>query len=139
MSRIAKSNAEKAITGSQFKPELRPGTPVKPSGLSALASVEWDRLSQELADTGLQVTVAHRAPLTLAATIAADLKEAWAVIQRDGAYVQGKAGLQAHPATKRLDALRRDYVKVLGLLGLRAAVSGEKPGATDDLDEILNG
>lgn len=40
-------------------------------------------------------------------------------MQRAGAYVQSKAGLVAHPASKRLDALRRDYIKVLTMLGLR--------------------
>ena len=85
--------------------------------------------------------MAHRAPLTLAATIAADIKSDWAVIQAEGPYLTSRktGAVQAHPAVKRMDALRRDYIKVLGLLGLRAAVSGEKPGATDDLDEILNG
>jgi len=54
------------------------------------------------------------------------------VIERDGAYeVNKKTGTtQLHPASKRLDALRRDYVKVLSLLGLRAAVAvkGDEPG-----------
>jgi hypothetical protein len=94
---------------------------------------------QELQEAGLHITVAHRAPLTLAATIAADLSTDWAVIKKDGAYIQGRTGLVAHPAVKRMDALRRDYIKVLGLLGLRAAVSGEKPGEEDDLDAVLNG
>ncbi len=138
MSRIAKSNAEKAITGSQFKPELRPGTPAKPAGLSTRASREWDRLLQELQDAGLQITVAHRAPLTLAATIAADLFTDWEVIKKDGAYIQGRTGLSAHPAVRRMDALRRDYIKVLGLLGLHAAVSGEQPGE-ETLEDVLAG
>jgi hypothetical protein len=30
-------------------------------------------------------------------------------------------------------------MKGLSLLGLRAAVSGEKPGDDDDLDAVLNG
>src|SRR5437867_3929070 len=115
MGRPSKPNAEKAPTA-KAKPELCPGSPVKPAGLSESAAVEWDRLTEELAVAGIQVSVAHRAPLTLAATIAADIKEGWAVIQKDGAYIQAKAGLVAHPATKRIDALRRDYVKVLGML-----------------------
>jgi phage terminase small subunit len=139
MGRNALSNADKLITGSAPKPELRPGTPAKPIELSPRAALEWDRLSRELADAGLQITVAHRAPLTLAATIAADLFTDWEVIKKDGAYIQGRTGLAAHPAVKRMDALRRDYIKVLGLLGLRAAVSGEKPGEEDDLDAVLNG
>jgi hypothetical protein len=129
MARPTIPDASKALTGSKLGKSLKPGTPVKPAGLSARASVEWDRLFQELQDAGILVCVAHRAPLALAATIAADIASDWAEIQKVGAYVpSAKGGIQAHPAVKRMDALRRDYVKVLGLLGLRAAVSGEKPG-----------
>jgi phage terminase small subunit len=138
MSRLTKTNAMKDLTGSKSSPELWPGTPVKPTNLSARASIEYDRLSQELQEAGLQITVAHRAPLTLAATIAADLFTDWEVIKKDGAYIQGRTGLVAHPAVKRMDALRRDYIKVLGLLGLRAAVSGEKPGE-ETLEDVLAG
>jgi phage terminase small subunit len=121
--------------------DLTAGTPTKPSGLSPGAALEWDRLLTELADAGLQITAAHRAPLTLAATIAADIKSDWAVITAEGAYLTNRktGATTAHPATKRLDALRRDYIKVLGMLGLRAAVSGEKSGGTDELADILNG
>jgi len=139
MGRPAKSNAQKALAGSKFGPELRPGMPAKPASLSDRASREWDRLSAELAEADLQISVAHRAPLALAATIAADIAETWTVIQKDGASVAGKTGLQAHPAVKRMDALRRDYLKALSLLGLRAAVSGEKQTPGDSLEDILNG
>lgn len=119
--------------------ELQAGAPSKPSGLSPAAAVEWDRLLAELEAAGLLITVAHRAPLTLAATIAADIKEAYWWVRKDGAYIEtAKGGLISHPASKRIDALRRDYIKVLGMLGLRAAVSGDVP-ADDDLDSVLNG
>jgi len=139
MARPTIPEATKALTGSKLGKSLRPGTPDKPSGLSPRASVEWDRLVQELQDAGLQVTVAHRAPLTLASTIAADIKSDWAVIQAEGAYLTNRktGAVQAHPAVKRMDALRRDYIKVLGMLGLRSAVSGEKAGETDELADIL--
>jgi hypothetical protein len=57
-----------------------------------------------------------------------------------GAYDRNlKTGaIQAHPAVKRMDALRRDYIKVLGLLGLRAAVSGGNPDEQDELSAILD-
>lgn len=77
----------------------------------------------------------HNAPYC---TIAADIAEGWKAIQEDGAYITTKAGLQAHPATKRIDALRRDYIKVLGILGLRAAVAGESK-AERTLEDIVNG
>lgn len=122
------------------KPTSAPvaGKPLKPSGLSELASAEWDRLTGELAESGILITVAHRAAMTLAATVAADIKEAWAAVQQDGAYILTKSGLQAHPASKRIDALRRDYIKVLTVLGLRAAVSGGAP-AEESLEDVLNG
>jgi phage terminase small subunit len=138
MSRLTTSEANKALTGSKPGQSLKPGTPAKPAGLSDRASVEWDRLAAELEEAGIRVTVAHRAPLTLAATIAADLVSDWEVIKRDGAYIQGRTGLAAHPAVKRMDALRRDYIKVLGLLGLRAAVSAET-STGESLEDILNG
>ena len=103
--------------------DLQAGQPEKPSNLSTRAAIEWDRLTGELAASNIRVTPGHRALMSMAATIAADIAEAWAAIQADGAYVMGKAGLTAHPASKRLDALRRDHFKVLTMLGLRQAVA----------------
>lgn len=117
-------------------PEMTASLPTKPSGLSELASSEWDRLTGELADAGILLTVAHRATLTLASTIAADIKDAWKRVKEDGAYIHTKTGLVAHPASKRIDALRRDYIKVLSMLGLRAAVSAGAPAA-ETLEDIL--
>lgn len=136
----SKSNANKALSGAKSGSDLKAGTPAKPSGLSSGASAEWDRLAGELEAAGLLVTVAHRAAMTLASTIAADIKTDWAEIQSEGAYDRNlKTGsMQAHPAVKRMDALRRDYIKVLALLGLRAAVSTDTSTGGDDLDEILN-
>jgi phage terminase small subunit len=112
------------------------GIPAKPSGLSELAAAEWDRLTGELQEAGIMVTVAHRAALTLAATVAADIKDAWKHVEADGAYISTKAGLVAHPASKRIDALRRDYIKVLTVLGLRAAVAS---GVSDEesLEDVI--
>jgi len=137
MGRPTKPNSEKSPTA-KLSPELKAGQPKKPTNLSVRASAEWDRLSAELAEAGIQVSVAHRAPLGLAATIGADIAEGWAAMKRDGTYIEGRAGLRAHPATKRIDALRRDYIKVLGMLGLRAAVSdGSTPGE-QSLEDFLN-
>lgn len=112
------------------------GIPAKPSGLSPRASAEWDRLRGELEGAHIALSTAHRTILSMAATIAADMVEAWSAVERDGAYITGKAGLVAHPASKRLDALRRDYIKVLTMLGLRAAValpSGSREKSLKDL------
>lgn len=92
----------------------------------------------ELQNSGIQVSKAHRTLISLAATIGADIADAWETVKTDGAYVtNNKTGaLQAHPAAKRLDALRRDYIKVMSLIGLRAAVAGDVPG--DSLEDFLN-
>jgi phage terminase small subunit len=116
---------------------LVPGHPLKPANLSARAALEWDRLAEELTASGIQVTSAHRSTMSLAATIAADIADAWAAIQRDGAYITGKAGLVAHPASKRLDALRRDRIKVLSMLGLRAAVTTPDDAKDESLADML--
>jgi phage terminase small subunit len=116
---------------------MKAGPPVKPDTLSPRASAEWDRLVGELDKAGILISPAHRSLLSTAATLAADIWDAWEAVKKDGAYIQGKSGLQAHPATKRIDALRRDRIKVLSLLGLRSAVAGEDSGET--LEDILNG
>lgn len=118
-------------------PNLKPGKPIKPGNLSKRASAEWDRLMGELQAAGIQISTAHRALVSLAATIAADIVDAWEAIERDGAYVESKTGLVAHPASKRLDALRRDKIKVLAMLGLRAAVAEEDKGKARTLAEAL--
>jgi phage terminase small subunit len=120
---------------------LLPGKPLKPANLSARASKEWDRLTGELEASQIQVTAAHRAPLSMAATISADIQDAWETVQEDGAYiVNAKTGaVVAHPASKRLDALRRDYVKVLAMLGLRTAVAGKDPEKEETLEDMLKG
>jgi phage terminase small subunit len=90
--------------------QLKAGIPAKSNGLSPRASAEWDRLVAELGSSGIQISKAHRTLITLAATIAADIADAWQSVKRDGAYIPNeKTGvMQAHPAAKRLDALRRD-------------------------------
>ena len=117
---------------------LQPGEPLKPSTLSPRAAAEWDRLMGELAASNIRVTPGHRSLLSLAATIAADIVEAWSAIRRDGAYIETKVGMAAHPATKRMDALRRDRIKVLTMLGLRCAVAKETPAKEKTLEEILD-
>lgn len=109
---------------------------LKPKGLSDAASAQWDRLAGELRDSGVALTPAHRAPLALAATIAADIANDWAELQKEGTYTSGNSGIRMHPAAKRLDALRRDYLKVLALL-MRDAQKGDGDGPS--LDTILKG
>ena len=54
---------------------LQPGKPVKSGNLSARAAIEWDRLTSELENAHIQVATSHRALLSLAATIAADIAD----------------------------------------------------------------
>lgn len=116
---------------------LQPGQPAKPDNLSTRAAYEWDRLVGELALAGIKITPGHRSLLSSASTIAADIADAWEAVKRDGAYIAGKAGIVAHPASKRLDALRRDHIKVLSMLGLRAAVVSDPADKEETLAEAL--
>lgn len=120
---------------------LQEGAPLKPTHLSTLASREWDRLTVELEQANIRLTTAHRATLSLAATIAADIATSWATIETEGLYwVNAKTGEpKEHPAAKRLDALRRDYLKALTMLGLRTAVASVTPDKEPSLDDLLNG
>ena len=118
---------------------LKAGQPLKPANLSDRAAIEWDRLVSELGAAQIQVSTAHRALLSLAATIAADIAQAWEVVKAEGAYITNKktGAVQEHPASKKLDALRRDYVKVLTTLGTRA-VAAPEPDKGPTLEDILN-
>ena len=118
---------------------LRTGNPTKPEGLSARAGMEWDRLLAEINSAGLQLTPAHRAAVSLAATIGADIAEAYAQIRDAGPYEHNKKTgcTQMHPAAKRIDALRRDYIKVLTVIGLRPGTSDGSPDG-ETLEDVLN-
>jgi phage terminase small subunit len=118
---------------------LKPGKPLKPTNLSDRAALEWDRLTGELEAAQIQVTTAHRTLLSLAATIAADISAAWEVVKVEGSYITNKKTgvVQVHPASKMLNELRRDYIKVLTCLGTRATPATPEPkGRT--LEELLN-
>ena len=122
-------------------PNLKPGTPTKPANLSARASREWDRLTGELERSRIHLSEAHRATLTLAATVAADIAAMWKVIEVEGLYWTNKktGEPKEHPAAKRMDALRRDYLKSLTMLGLRASVAEPEQVQHETLEDILNG
>ena len=114
------------------------GEPRKPTNLSESAALEWDRLMCEIRDAGLQITPAHRAAVEMASTILADIKTDWAELKAEGSYhVSPKGGIVAHPALKRMDALRRDLAKFLAILGLRPGTSSGDTEETS-LDEQLN-
>jgi P27 family predicted phage terminase small subunit len=118
---------------------LQPGKPAKPEHLSALASKEWDRLTSELETASIQVTTAHRALLSIAATLSADIRQAWETVKREGQYITNKktGAVQEHPASKKLDALRRDLLKALVTLGMRATPA-PPPNEGPTLEDVLN-
>jgi phage terminase small subunit len=117
---------------------LNPGKPTKPENLSARASREWDRLLAELEHAHIAISAAHRPLLQLAATLAADIAKAYATVEEEGEYISTKTGPAQHPASKRLDALRRDYIKVLVTLGTRAQAA-PPPDNGPSLEDVLNG
>lgn len=112
--------------------------PVKPDNLSDRAAREWDRIAGELEAAHILLSPAHRSLLELAATISADIAECLERIVTDGEYIVTKAGLVAHPASKRKDALRRDYIKAAATLGLRSATAGPVPSKDKTLEDILD-
>jgi phage terminase small subunit len=120
--------------------DMQPGKPEKPSGLSPRASKEWDRLVKELESAHIQLTSAHRALISRAATLSADIKAAWEVLQVEGQYKENRktGAISEHPAGKKLDALRRDLHKTLVTLGLRATAA-PPPNDAPSLEEVLNG
>jgi P27 family predicted phage terminase small subunit len=121
------------------KQDMKPGMPDKPVNLSDRASKEWDKLATELAESNIRVSKAHRALIAQAATIAADIAEAWEIVQEEGPYlVNAKtSAVYAHPASRRLDRLRTEQVKLLSLIGLRAAVQEALPSARS-LKDVLD-
>jgi phage terminase small subunit len=125
----------------KIDPNLKQGTPAKPANLSVQASREWDRLTGELDRARIHVSEAHRATLSLASTIAADITASWKVIEVEGLYWTNKktGEPKEHPAAKRMDALRRDYLKALTMLGLRASVAVPEEIKHETLEDILNG
>jgi hypothetical protein len=64
----------------------------------------------------------------------------WKVIEAEGLYWTNKktGEPKEHPAAKRMDALRRDYLKALTMLGLRASVAEPEPDKSGTLEAFLN-
>lgn len=121
-------------------PNLRPGKPEKPVNLSARAAVAWDRLVCQLEVAQIQLTTAHSSLLSIASTLSADIADAWETVQKEGHYIRNlKTGAtQEHPASKKLDTLRRDLIKVLTCLSVRA-VPAPPPDNGPSLEDILSG
>lgn len=124
------------------KQNMTPGIPAKPPGLPKPVAAEWDRLIADLTDSNITIAKAHGRLIAQAAQIAVDISEAMATVKDKGAYYKNPntGAILLHPAARRLDGLRRDYVKVLSLLGLRSAFANVAAGGDsleDKLDEGL--
>jgi phage terminase small subunit len=125
------------------KPKGKPvaGEPVKPAHLSASASAEWDRILGELISSGLTLTPAHRGLVALAATLSADIRKCWTVLQENGGdyTTAGTGAVKLHPAAARLDCLRRDLAKVLASLGLQKPAQEDPDDGKPTLEDVLDG
>ncbi len=121
----------------QAPSKLTPGTPEKSDNLSPWASQEFDKLLTQLEASGITLSPAHSCTLVAAATLRADIRDCWAVLKDNGgAYTKaGTGAVKLHPAAARLDVLRRDLLKALGLLGLQKPTA-EDPNAGQSLDAL---
>ena len=120
---------------------MTPGQPAKPPDMTKAAAREWTRLLRELTDSGIRVAKAHGRLIETAANIVADMEEAADTLTKNkGAYYLNRntGAIMIHPAARRIDGLRRDYVKVLSLLGLRSAVGDGLPDKGKSMDDILD-
>lgn len=106
--------------------KMTPGVPPRPSTLSKEAAAAWDEIVAELVESGIRLSKAHRTLLETAATLMADIADARETVDTEGAYLENpKTGvMQMHPAARRLDSLRRDFIKTMSALGMRSAAPG---------------
>ena len=108
--------------------------------LSPWASEEFDKLLGELERSGITLTPAHRCTLVACATLRADIRDCWSVMRENGgAYTRaGTGAVKLHPAAARMDVLRRDLIKALGLLGLQKPKPPEPEDPCATLEELLS-
>jgi phage terminase small subunit len=124
--------------------ELQPGLPDKPANLSDRASVQWDRLIDEMERSGIVLIPAYRAAIAQAATISADLQVAWERIKTNGRYVCTKTGVEKLSAAVEDTAKLNDKLsKALWQLGLTPRSRGIGVAVADNdqeppLEDILN-
>src|ERR1700690_3846102 len=101
------------------KPEVIAGQPHKPENLSAGASEQWDRLIEEMEQSGIQLIPGDRAIVGLAAKLQADLATCWERIQADGRYTTSRTGvMKTHPAVDDSMRLSEKLARVLWQLKL---------------------
>jgi phage terminase small subunit len=114
------------------------GVPERPANLEGRAVEVWDEIVAELVGSGIQLSKAHRTLLETAAVLVVDMEDCRERAQIEGSYRENPrtGAYQLHPAVRRLDALRRDFIKTMSQLGMRSASPGamrNEPG--DFLEE----
>ncbi len=123
--------------------ELTLGAPEKPSSLSEAASRNWDRLIDEMEESGITLIPGFRAAIAQAATIQADLEVAWADIHANGRYIVSKTGVKKiNPAVEDTHKLNEKLMRALYQLGLTPKSIGGNAGKADEdeptLEELLS-
>jgi P27 family predicted phage terminase small subunit len=118
------------------------GCPEKPSGLSEIASAEWEMLVAELSDLGV-ISEVDRAAIEMAARYAGYFAEAAADVEAKGLTIATKTGAKANPSIRARDdaaRIRKTYLEALGLTpASRSRVSTPAPESGPDLFDIING
>jgi P27 family predicted phage terminase small subunit len=115
---MSRKLGSKLETTKQVTP-LTAGMPEKPSGLSAGAARQWDRLVDEMDRSGIVLIPAYRAAIVQTATLQADLAVAWEIIKRDGRYTTSKTGvMKTHPAVDDTMRLNEKLSRALWQLGI---------------------
>ena len=118
------------------------GSPQKPAGLSAEASIEWDLLVAELSRLGI-ISEVDRACVEMASRYAGHDHQAAADVAKDGLTVETKQGFKAHPSIRSRDdaaRIRKSYLEALGLTPTsRTKVSATSPDDGPSLQDILEG
>lgn len=111
---------------------MNPGVPDRPANLTGETALAWDRIVGELEESGIQLSKAHRSLLETAAVLVVDMADCRTAAARAGHYRENPrtGALQLHPAMRRYDGLRRDFIRVMSQLGMRSAPTGalNEPG-----------
>ena len=118
------------------------GCPDKPSGLSEVASAEWEMLVTELTDLGV-ISEVDRAAIEMAARYAGYFAEAAEDVQEHGLTVATKTGAKANPSIRARDdaaRIRKTYLEALGLTpASRSRVSQPAADPGPSLEDVLEG
>jgi len=121
-------------------PPLPAGVPAPPEDLPEGARVLYEQLAGVLAPVGL-LTEADGPALADLALCLHRLREAEAIVEREGLVVQGRDGPKAHPATRLAKDYRQAAQAWAARFGLtphaRGSLDVKPAGVKDPLEELL--